>query len=293
MDKPHSIRPHNVCAVGAQLGEGPIWVMRDQALWFVDIIGENLHRYRPDNGRLDVWKAPAKISFALPVRGGGFVAGLKTGLHRFSPASGDFTHIMNAESHLPDNRPNDACIDSAGTLWFGSMHDLETEASGVLYQLDKGLLVVHDSGYVVTNGPAFSPDGRTFYHTDSANRVVYAFDREVGGALANKRALMRLNDRDGYPDGTTVDAEGCLWIALWGGWAVRRYSPRGEHLATVQLPCAKVTKIAFGGADLQTAYVTTASTGLSPSEQAAQPQAGDLFSFRSSIAGLPSLECEI
>ena len=281
----------HICDLGAELGEGPVWVARDAALWFVNIKGRQLHRYDPATGERRGWSAPEPPGFIVPVRGGGFIVGMSSGLYRFEAETGRFVHWVSVEPQLPNNRLNDGCVCADGTLWFGSMHDPETEASGALYRLDEsGRAVPLDSGYIVTNGPAFSPDGRVFYHTDSLQRVVYAFDRPAPGIISAKRVFVRIEDGAGVPDGTTVDAEGCLWIALWGGWGVRRYSPSGELLSTLRFPCANVTKIAFGGDDLRTVYATTAWAGLSAVEREAQPLAGDLFRFRTDVPGLPSAE---
>jgi xylono-1,5-lactonase len=281
----------HVWSVGAELGEGPVWVGRDAALWFVDIKGRRVHRYDPASGQLGAWEAPQKPGFIAPVQGGGFLVGLQSGVHRFDPESGEFTHFAQVEPHLPDNRLNDGAVSPEGSLWFGSMHDPETETSGKLYRLDENARAVPlDSGYIVTNGPAFSPDGRIFYHTDSVERVIYAFDRPTPATLCGKRVFVRVEGGAGFPDGSTVDAEGCVWVALWGGWGVRRYSPSGELLATVRVPCANVTKIAFAGDDRRTVYATTAWAGLSAAERAAQPLAGDLFRFHSEVPGLPTVE---
>ena len=283
-----SVQVRRECAVGAELGEGPVWVAHESALWFVDIKGHRLHRLRQRTGELHSWRAPGPPGFLLPHANGGFVVGVKGALHRFDPRSGAFAPLAEVEAHRPDNRLNDGCVSPEGALWFGSMHDPETQPSGALYRLDAGgACVALDEGYVVTNGPAFSPDGRIFYHTDSVARTVYAFDRPEPHALRNKRVLLRIEADAGYPDGTAVDAEGCLWIALWAGGCVRRYSPEGRLLASVSLPCSRVTKVAFGGEDLRTAYITTARQGLSEAERAAQPQAGDVFSFTAPVAGLP------
>ena len=277
----------HVCPVGAELGEGPVWVEREAALWFVDIKGRRAHRWHPGSGEHRFWAAPQPLGFLAPLRTGGFVAGLKTGLYRFDPQACEFVHLGHVEPHLPENRLNDACVSPEGELWFGSMHDPQSEPSGALYRLDAhGRCVKLDQGYVITNGPAFSPDGRVFYHTDTANRTVYAFDRPQPGRLTGKRVFVRIEEGAGWPDGTAVDEEGCLWIALWGGSGVRRYSPEGRLLATVRLPCAQVTKIAFGGPHRRTAYVTTAWKGLTGAERAAQPLAGDLFSFEAPAVGL-------
>lgn len=280
-----------VWAVGAELGEGPVWVQRDSALWFVDIKGCRLHRWHPASGGRHSWNTPSPPGFLAPLAGGGFIVGMKTGLHRFDPDTGALCHLAKVEPHRPENRLNDGCVSPEGTLWFGSMHDPETEPTGVLYRLDeRGRCVALDEGYVVTNGPAFSPDGRTFYHCDSLRRLVYAFDRPDARTLANRRVFVTIEEEAGCPDGTAVDAEGCLWVALWGGGGVRRYCPSGRLLETVRLPCAHVTKVAFGDADLRTAYVTTARQGLTARQRAEQPLAGDLFSFTAPAPGLPQAQ---
>ena len=284
----------HVCRVGAELGEGPIWVERESALWFVDIKGRNLRRYEPVSGRQSAWGAPAQPGFILPTRGGGFLVGLKTGLHLFDPESGEFTHFAGVEPHAPGNRLNDASVGPDGAVWFGSMDDLESSRTGVLYRLAAGGNPMSlDGGYVITNGPAFSPDGRVFYHTDTLEGLVYAFDHTAPGKLSGKRVFVRIDAAEGYPDGTTVDAEGCVWVALWAGWGVRRYSPAGELLGTVHVPCANVTKVAFGGKDGCTAFATTAWKGLSAAERSQQPLAGDLFRFRTAVPGLPCREADV
>jgi D-xylonolactonase len=292
--RPALLEAEHVCSVGAELGEGPIWVERDSALWFVDIKGGFVRRYEPASGHQTAWPAPSKPGFVLPPSGGGFLVGMKSGLHTFDPQTGVFAHLATVEPHAPQNRLNDASIGPDGCVWFGSMDDLESSPTGSLYRLDpQGRQSALDAGYIITNGPAFSPDGSVFYHTDTLSRVVYAFDHAQPGQLSGKRVFVRIAPADGYPDGTTVDAEGCVWIALWAGWGVRRYSPDGELLTTVRVRCANVTKIAFGGEDGRTAFATTAWKGLSPAERAAQPLAGDLFRFRADVPGLPCREAQL
>lgn len=286
-----TMEARHVCKVGAELGEGPVWVEREAALWFVDIKARRVHRWHPATRELRSWTAPEQPGFIAPLRSGGFIAGLKSGLHRFDPQSSEFAHVTSVEPHRPDNRLNDGSVSPEGELWFGSMHDPEAEPSGALYRLDRhGQCVVLDKGYVITNGPAFSPDGRVFYHTGTSRRTVFAFDRPEPHTLTGKRVFVQIEKGAGHPDGTAVDQEGCVWIAMWGGWGVRRYSPKGELLATVRLPCANVTKVAFGGPDLRTAYVTTAWKGLTEEQRAAQPLAGDLFSFEAPAPGLRPVE---
>ena len=282
--------PEVVGEVVCELGEGPIWRAAERALWWVDILAPRIWRLEPDTGAARSWPAPERVGFIAPLAGGDWIAGLKSGLHRFDPAAGSFTRLHTIEDARLDNRLNDAFVDAAGRLWFGSMHDAKTLTTGALYSLDDRGVIRHDEGYGITNGPSTSPDGRTFYHTDTQASSIYAFDLSAGGQLSNRRIFAKIDPEDGWPDGSTVDAEGCVWTALWGGWGVRRFSPAGETMAFVRLPVANVTKIAFGGEDLSTAYVTTASEDLSAVERAEQPLAGRLFRFASGTRGQPQYE---
>jgi len=274
--------PECIWSVAATLGEGPVWW--DGALWFTDIKQRKIHRFDPA-GEVQSWPALSPVGFLAPRRGGHFIAGTKAGLYDFDPRSGGFSLIRTVEPDVPGNRLNDGAVDAQGRLWFGSMDDDERCATGKLYCLEDGVLTVMDAGYVITNGPAFSPDGATLYHTDTLEKVIYAFD--LGAPLRSKRVFVRIEEGAGYPDGCVVDAQGCLWTGLFGGWAARRYSPQGALLQTVTFPVANVTKLAFGGEGLTTVYATTAAKGLTPQEVAAQPLAGGLFRFESDVPGLP------
>ena len=278
--------PECVWPLGAELGEGPVWHAAEAALYFVDIKGHQIHRCAADGTQRKSWSAPAAVGFVQPFAGADFVAGLQDGLYRFNPASGDFKSLLAVDGHRPGNRLNDANVDAQGRLWFGTMDNAELQPSGALYRVAAdGALRAEDDGYVITNGPAQSPDGRVFYHTDTLAQKVYAFDLSPTGALSNKRLLITLSN--GYPDGTTVDAEGHLWICLFAGGRIERYTPAGRLAQTVTMPCANITKLAFGGPDLRTAFVTTAWKGLSAAERAAQPLAGGLFTFAVDTPGLP------
>ncbi|WP_171012544.1 MULTISPECIES: SMP-30/gluconolactonase/LRE family protein [unclassified Sphingomonas] len=279
--------PASVWSLAAPLLEGPVWVARDAALWFVDIKGHRVHRYDPATGGKRSWPAPGQLGFVLPAASGGFVAGLQTGLARFDPADGSFTHLVDPEPEKPGNRLNDATVDPAGRLWFGTMDDAEADDSGAIYRLAADGRCIAASPFVsITNGPAVSPDGRTLYHVDTLGGVIHACDLAADGSLANRRELARIPNEQGYPDGPTVDAEGCLWVGLYKGSAVRRYAPDGQLIETVPFPVDAITKIAFGGPDLKTVYATTANKHLSPAEKAANPHAGDLFAFRVAVPGV-------
>jgi len=283
--------PECAWATGCELGEGPVWDAARGTLWFVDIKRCEILAFGPGEARAR-WSAPGQPGFMLPADEGGLVVGMPDGLHRFHPATGTFTHLAPIEADHPANRLNDASVAPDGTLWFGSMDDGEAAATGALYSWREGRLARHDDGIAITNGPAMSPDGRNFYHTDTLARTIYAFDH-ADGVLSNKRVLIVIEDGAGWPDGTTVDSEGCLWVGLWGGWAARRYAPAGELLCSVRFPVANITKVAFGGTDLRTAYATTAAKGLGAAERAAQPLAGGLFAWAADVPGLPQARAQL
>ena len=280
----HAVR--SVLPVGATLGEGPVWV--DGAVWFVDIKGRKVHRFDPAAGATRTWDAPDQVGWVWPYADGGFLAGLRTGVHRFDPLTEAFTLLVTVEPALPGNRLNDATADPAGRLWFGSMDDAEQAPTGYIYHAGARGIARVAGGVAITNGPAVSPDGATLYHNDTGGGVIYASTIGNDGALSDTRVFARVDPADGHPDGPTVDAQGYLWVGLYGGWGVRRYSPAGELVDFVRFPAANVTKIAFGGDDLATAYATTATKGLSAEERAAQPLAGNLFAFDPGVCGLPA-----
>ena len=183
------------------------------------------------------------------------------------------------------NRTNDATVDSMGRIWFGTMDDDEQQPTGRLYCLDGAGLHEMGQDAVVTNGPAVTADGQWLFHVDSGNRQIWRLVLGAGPSVLTRELFLQLGDADGYPDGIVLDSEDCLWVALWDGWGVRRYAPDGEMLLHVDMPCARVTKIAFGGPDLRTAYVTTARVGLDAAALLGQPDAGGLFAFDAPVSG--------
>jgi sugar lactone lactonase YvrE len=236
------------------------------------------------------WAAPEDVGFIVPAQRGRFICGLKSGLHQFDPESGDFELIARVDSDRPRNRLNDAHVDAAGRLWFGTMDDDEQSPTGSLYRFDARGLKVCDRNYVITNGPATSPEGRTLYHVDTLGRLIYAFDLSPDGELANRRVFARIEQEGAYPDGPIVDASGRVWVGLFGGWGVNRYSPGGELIDTISLPVSNCTKPLLGGEDRRTLYVTTAWKGLTEEQREQQPQAGGLLKMQVDSPGLPQYE---
>jgi len=274
--------------IKATLGEGPVWHEAEQALYFVDINGHAIHRYDPATAATTSWAVPGRPGFIVPTKSGVLLCGMQDGLHRFDPRTGECSLDTVVEPDKPENRINDGWVDPAGRLWFGTMHDGESQPSGSLYSVqhrtDGKLRVVrHDEGYIVTNGPAMSPDGRTLYHNDSANQTIYAFDLSDDGRLDNRRVFARLTD--GYPDGIAVDSQGVLWVGTWQGGRISRFSPDGTALPPVVVPAPNVTKVAFGGPDHRTVFITTARKGLDDATLAAWPLAGGLFAMRADVPG--------
>jgi sugar lactone lactonase YvrE len=280
--------PRNVWPLAAELGEGPVWVQRDNALWFVDIKKQQVHRYDPGDGTKRSWDAPEQVGFLFPAERGGFVAGLKSGLYHFDERSGSFELIAKVEIDKPDNRLNDGVVDPKGRLWFGTMDNSEKAKSGAFYCFADGKVTPTGiDGIAITNGPAVSPDGRLLYLVNTLKGTIEAADIGGDGSLNRRRPFVRIDPKEGHPDGPTIDSNGYLWIALYAGWEVRRYSPAGELVDQVRFPVANVTKIAFGGADMRTVYSTTARQLLTAEQIAKQPQIGDLFEFTVDVPGVP------
>ena len=259
------------------LGEGPVWVEREQALYWLDIKGRKVFRI-DEQEQLREWPTPVRVGSLAPRADGGFIAGTEDGVAFVELEEGRFEIVHHPEEHLPDNRFNDGKVDRRGRFWAGSMDDTERDATGTLYRVDPDMRFSRiDEGYKVTNGPAFSPSGDILYHNDSARQVTYAFDLASDGTVGERRVFARYGEGEGYPDGMTVDADGCLWIAFWDGWCVRRYSADGECIGKLDVPVSRPTSCAFGGAALDRLFITSASIGLDEADLAKEPQAGGLF----------------
>lgn len=276
----------------AALGEGAVWCDREQVLWWVDIEGRTLHRSDPAAGTDRSWSLPTRIGcFALREQGGMVVA-MEDGFHLLDLDTCALTAIIDPEADKPGNRFNDGTTDPRGRFVAGTMPLGPREPVGALYRLwpDRRCERLFD-GLTVTNGCAYSPDGRTFYFADSVPhiRTIWACDHDLdSGLLTNRRVFVDTHGLAGRPDGGTVDAAGCYWMAGVGGWQLVRFTPDGRVDRIVDVPVEKPTKIAFGGRDLDVIYVTSIGDGLTAGTEARQPQAGGIFALSlPGVQGLP------
>lgn len=274
---------------GALLGESPRWNAAEQRLYWVDIEGRKIHRTDPATGANEMMTLDQQVGCIALRSAGGLVAAMENGCALID-TWGSTPRSFGPEplADKPDQRFNDGCIDAAGRLWVGSLTNDKANPAATLYRLDPdGSLTEILDGLTTSNGAAFSPDGRTFYHADTPTHAVRAYDVDPAtGALGEGRVFHQFEYGNGRPDGATVDAEGCYWSALWDGWRVVRLSPAGELLQTVEMPVQRPTMVALGGADMKTAFVTSAGKNLSDMERRAQPHAGGIFTFRVETAGL-------
>jgi len=277
----------------AILGEGPLWHPRRQRLFWVDIEGHAVHDTDTITAHDRVIPVAEQVGCIAPAGDRLLVMGLRSGFAALDLETGRRMHIEDPEHHLPENRFNDGKCDPAGRFWAGTMAVSEEEDRGSLYCLGPTLKVsCKVPGVSVSNGLAWSLDAKTMYYVDSPDRCVVAWDYDVGtGAISGKRTVYDVPDGWGFPDGMTIDEDGCLWVALWDGGRVIRLDPaHGTIVDTIDIPVSRPTCCAFGGAALDELYITSASINLTPEQRVAQPHAGGLFVCRPGVRGLPATE---
>jgi sugar lactone lactonase YvrE len=267
------------------LGEGPLWSPETEELFWVDILDPALFCARPATGVIRRWPIPENIGWVIPRRNkAGFIAGLRSGFAELTLDPFAITSLVALPAHAANARLrlNDGKADPSGRIFAGTMH-MDVREDGKLLRLDSDYsLHIVDDGYGIPNGPTFSPDGNTMYHTDSRARQVFQFDIAKDGALSNKRLFIEFPDDWGVPDGMVTDCEGFVWIAHWGGSRVSRFRPSGELDRTIPLPASQITSCVFGGKNLDRLYVTSAALDMAHEEFA-----GCVFEVNPGCAGLP------
>jgi sugar lactone lactonase YvrE len=273
-----------VVAAGALLGEGPVWdAARGELIW-VDVDRGLVHRRGPGEAEatIDVGRP---VGCAVPRAGGGLALALRDGFALIAAGGGPVELVAPVEHERRDTRMNDGACDSRGRFWAGTMSLAGDTGPAALYRLDPDLGVRRVlTGLSISNGIGWSPDGATMFHVDTPRRRigVHPFDSATG-TIAAARRFISVEDERGKPDGLAVDAEGGVWVALWRGSAVQRYSPEGKLEERCELPVSQVTSCCFGDEDLGTLYVTSAARGIRD-----EPLAGALFAFRPGVRGLPA-----
>jgi sugar lactone lactonase YvrE len=273
---------------GAALSEGLVWDEQAGRLLWVDITAGLINALTPRTRERKQWRLPHEVGAVALRAGGGLVVADRYGFALLSESPAD-EPVRVEQVTPPGVRMNDGACDPAGSFWAGSMAFDERPGAGNLYRCSPdGSVEVMLQGVSVSNGIGWSRDGRRMYYVDTATRGIDVFDWRVGEPLGDRRRMVDLTGEAGAPDGLAVDAEDCVWVAMWGGWCVRRYSPEGDWLAQISLPVAQVTSCAFGGQDLDQLYISTAAHRLTDADRAAQPLAGSIFRCRPQVAGLAS-----
>lgn len=277
----------------AKLGEGPIWDADRQLLYWVNILDNELHIYKPSTEQDRVIDVGQYVGTVVPRRAGGVMLALHNGFAHLDLETEQLTPLTDPEVHLPDNRFNDGKCDAAGRFWAGTMSLKGGKKVGSLYRLDPDHTVHKMLEEVTTsNGIAWSFDNDIMYYIDTPTGTVDAFDFDLEtGTISNRRTVITFPDGVGKPDGMTADSDGMLWVAHWGGGRVTRWDPHaGQLLQTVEVPAPNVTACAFGGSDLDQFYITTARNGLDDATLAQYPHAGGLFRTFVGVRGIRACE---
>jgi len=284
----------------SHLGEGTVWDHRDGCVYWLDVEGPVIRWLHLETGAQKSWVPPASIS-ALAVRAaGGFIASTAKGFAVVNPAAGQFTPFVEPRANPSAARLNDGALDRQGRYWSGSVDNIITggDPSGwskgtaaSLYRLDaSGAASVADTGFLATNGPAVSADGRTLYFNDSLARTTYAYDLSADGLLGSRRVFLSYDETYGFPDGMTADSENCIWIAFFQDRYLRRFAPDGALVSKHELPVKQGTRPAFAGPKLDRLFISSATLSFKDQDYIDQPLAGSLFEiFESGARGVPTV----
>ena len=277
-----------VAAPGAdRLGECPLWDERGKMLWWVDSRWPAAKRLDPSSGAVMMLVLPEVVGSIAFRERGGLIAATRSGIHCLDAASGALTPAANPEAQLPENRFNDGRCDRAGRFWAGTMSDVKRDPVGSLYRFDADFGCTRlRNAIIIPNSLAFSPDSRTMYFADTNRHTIWSWDYDLASGAATRERVFA-DTGAGRPDGSCVDASGCLWNAEYGAWRLVRYTPQGKVDRVLEMPVANPTCCCFGGGDLGTLYVTTATQRLAPEDLARQPLAGSLLALRPGVQGLP------
>jgi sugar lactone lactonase YvrE len=282
-------RPDVVLAARAEVGEGPCWDAARGVLLWVDIYRGLVHLLDPGSGADMTIAVGRAVGAVVPAAGGGLVAAAQDGFVHIDPATGAVEVLAPVEAGIADHLMNDGKCDPSGAFLAGTMHRDEVAGAGALYRLNRDLSVDRlVPGVTISNGLGWSPSGDRMYYVDSLTQAVDVFEYDASGRLGERRRFVEIARADGMPDGLAVDAEGGVWVALWGGCEVRRYTADGQLDHVVELPVSQVTSCAFGGEDWGDLYITSASWEFDEARFQDEPLAGAVFAARPGVSGMPT-----
>ena len=269
-------------------GEGITWSARNQRLYWVDIDGRAIWRFDPHGGEAVRWPTPDRVAAVAERRGGGLLVATAGGLAFVDGETGALDPVAEIEEDVPNTRLNDGRCDRQGRFLIGGIDEVDLEPISAVYRVDPDLRVTRVIADVrCANSICFSPDGRTMYFADTPQRLIWAYDYDIAAGLpANRRVLYDFADEPGKPDGSTVDAEGCLWNAEWNGRRVVRITPDGRLDRVIDVPVYNPTCVVFGGRALDTLYIITSRQLMTEAQLDADPLSGSLFAVRPGVGGI-------
>ncbi len=271
------------------IGEVPLWDAASARLSWIDIFKPAMHVHDPVTGTLESYTPPEKLgSYGLAGSGRYIVAG-RGGISVWEPATGKFDRLSTPEADRPDNILNDGRVDASGRFVVGSMEKTLTRPDGRLWQVTQGKTrLLQGKDVMLPNSVCWSPDGTTFYFGDSRSNLIFAYDYDQAtGDISNRRLFTDTSAMPGECDGSSVDVDGYVWNARYGGGCILRFAPDGSLDRKIDLPVSRIAHLAFGGPDLKTIYVTTGRFRMKPEELEAEPWSGGLLAMDADIAGLP------
>jgi sugar lactone lactonase YvrE len=278
----------NAALPPSALGEGPYWDDAGKKLYWVDITGRKIHRYDSSTRKHETRTTSSTVGFTVLDDNGSFIAGLQDGIYRLPFDAGEEICLVKPQYTDNNNRFNDGKCDRMGRLWAGTMNNIDHQKpSGALYRLDNRGLHTQETSINISNGLGWSPDNKTLYYTDTVKRVIWQYDYDVAsGEARNRRDFTQFTGK-GRPDGMCVDSQGRILTALWPGWGIEIYAPDGKLEGKIDLPAPQVSSCAFGGTDMKTLFITTASIGLTPDQMREAPLSGQMFAIEMDVPGLP------
>ncbi|MGE9312968.1 SMP-30/gluconolactonase/LRE family protein [Niabella sp. CJ426] len=281
-----------VIDLNCKLGESPVWDAERSAICWVDITGQAIHEFNTASGRQHTFLMEQAVGCIALCDNGDFLAALKDEVVRIDRLTGAVQSVIaGPERRLVTNRSNDGKCDAKGRFWFGTKSLSDEPRAGNVYCVADGVCSLQIQDVTISNGIAWSDDYRTMYYIDTPTFGVVAYDYDLNnGSISNKRTVIEIAEEEGFPDGMTIDTEGMLWIAHWGGFQVARWDPStGTKLSSIQLPVANVTSCVFGGAAHEDLYITTARTEMSSGNDSIRSDEGCLFvAVNSGFKGLPA-----